>query len=345
MTHRAPPILLLVLALVSPAVFAGPTDLVIATTAAEFERTRVLQNALSAQVSDMGATVRLAPVDESDATAADNPAAFGAVVARRTGADALVWMAGDTVFVYAGDEQSRNFFSRALPTGEKSWELTCDAVASMIRTMVFPPEDPSPDATAVGTATAAPGPSAPAAPGPVPVTADRRTSRIRFGAGAGYAPMAMSTRHPFLSGGRLEFDLEVGRFLRFNAGVALLQTARTDGFRLRRLPVSVGVTGQLSAGRWRPGLELSGTLDVTGVPDAERSHETRRVYAAAGLAAAVGLVLIPRLELVARAGVDLYQASNRYLDGAGRTVFDYPPVQGRFFLGVIVWMSEKTFSR
>lgn len=312
----------------------------------EVDQLEILRESVSSQLSDYGVEVSVVQVEMDESSVSDSPG-FGARIGEETGAGVVIWLGEGRVFVFARDKDTQNFLTRPWPTSGDSWALQCDAVASMIRAMISPWfEEPTHDSGEIEVQQ-----DENPLHTPETVEQDIKTKKqifFRMGAGLGYAPKIMSTSEPYLNGMQINLDFGLGEYIRLEAGVAFMQAARNGIYGFYQVPIRIELEGRLPIRKWNIGLGFSYILNMTkvsGSADNGSATDASRNYSGIGTSAVVGYCPKPWFELQFKGGIELYQESNSYYDGSGNSVFNYPPLQGRFFLGAIFWFLGNRFSR
>ncbi len=316
-------------------VFAqSPKRAVILSPPSETQRIGVLKDAVTSQLSDLGVEVLVQTLEDREVISQD---LLGVAERHRkeSRAVAVIWVGEGGVHVLAGDEEQSNHVSRSLPTGDGDWETQCDAIASVIRS-VLSPWLASHGAPAI--LERGPDPEAPSQVLSMPA----RFHAI--GVAGAYAPMIMSRRQPWLHGGWLGLDVRWLEYFRMSVGGAIVPVLRRRSYGLQRIPLRVEAEGRWALGPWSLGAALSYVLDIARVRGSDLGGDANRFYHGLGVVAVMAHRPISWMELRIVGGMDLYQAANRYVDQDGETIFQYGPVQGRLGFGLVFWLWGDSFS-
>jgi hypothetical protein len=325
---------------------AEEPPVVVLLSPTESERdSSTLKAAVSAQLSDFDVDVRIGESDPLPASAADQ-----ADIARRTASEqealAVVWIGADAdqIQVFVDDGEDGTVLQRPIPSEGDDWEELSDAIASMVRSMLVPwldePEPAGETPDAESTAEEASDTVDPAAES---LDTPSHQLLVLLGARVGYEPVVMSQEDRYLNGAYVGLGLCLGRYLGFDAGLALLQVARVriDGedIRLTRWPVRIAASGRLPIRRAVLGLRLAFVVNATrvhGIPSEETTDDTDLDYLGLGPSIFVGFGATEWLELGIDGGVDFYFDSNDYVY-RDQVMFTFAPVQPRFFAGAVFY--------
>ena len=245
--------------LLANAVQADPVDeqpsVVLLAPADSQQDFATLLTAISAQLSDFEVELRMGE-SEPLPEAAEDQAVLARDFAAEQGALVVVWLTPDTaqVCLFVDDGGEGLVQQRQIPEESDDWEELCDAIASMLRSMLVPwldeivPESEPPTTEAAVETRADTEPDS-AVRDADPVPAPQREVLVLLGARVGYEPVVMSQEDRYLNGAYVGLGLCLGRYLGFDAGLAVFQIARVsiDGqdLRLTRWPVRLAASGRL----------------------------------------------------------------------------------------------------
>jgi hypothetical protein len=257
----------------------------------------VMAASVETQLSDIGVAVRLvrAPLT---ATSTDDLGRLAKSVSRRERSPMVVLVNTETMGIYLDEGRTENFVRRPFP-GEAKWEDTCDAAASVARSVLeyWLNEEEAPEGRfeAAGGETGEEPEKEPEEPTqeikppppPKPALASQQsTGGFSWGTGVnvGYVLQVASSQYAVLNGAHFGLGLRLTRFFRFDVGLDVLQRMKweNDGwqFSFRRLPVRTIVSGQWMS-KWlaigaSTGLVVDITkMDATAPPAREEEEEDR----------------------------------------------------------------------
>ena len=343
---------------------AGATaDLVIISSDADQIRHSVLQESIDAQLMDYNASSELYlaqppfPTDEGALSTVRRLAA-------ETGSKAVLWLGETRFYLYVTEGEESHLFTRLLPENTGSWEVQCDAIASIVQAMLSPwLASTSMETPAVSAETNLQPPVKSTdstdinrrpdnykqndAPRTRTRTARHRRLRVsrseistnvRPGIGAAFATCLMSTENMWASGADGTLTLQLGKyFLVSTESGFLLDT--TQSFRMLRIPVRLRTEILWKITSFSIGFGASFILDVTRVSSTDHSkiNNHGQVYFGVGGSISFMYEVNPIFSIVARGGVDVYQAADNYWF-QDDLIFYYGELQGRTSIGIIFWL-------
>lgn len=284
---RSPaPIAALALALVAAPVRADdPRRVVLVEPAPGDAATAQLERALRPHLTAADATVHVVagtpPADDDLARAA-----WGAEVAAREGADAVLWIEEDpaagTLTLHLVDARARVSSVRADP-GDRFDQVRTVALAvrpNVVRSLDRPrPVDPAPPADDDTDSTA----SRPAG------------ARRRLAPSASLAALALASGQGATLGARAEFGLRIGRHLELRLGLAAVLPETLEGDNTEpatdrlRLPLSLAVGAILPLEGWALAGGVEGGLAIALLERPDGTEERTRVAPAVGATVAARL--------------------------------------------------------
>lgn len=343
---------------------AGATsDLLIISSDADQIRHSILQESIDAQLMDYDASSELYlaqppfPTDEGALSTVRR-------LASETGSKAVLWLGESRFYLYVTEGEESHLFTRVLPENTGSWEVQCDAIASIVQAMLSPwLASPSPVPPVVSAETKVHPPANSTNPTDVnrrpdtsrpedePRTRTRtarhrrlRMSRsetstnVRPGVGAAFATCLMSTENMWASGADGTLTLKLGKyFLVSTESGFLLDT--TQSFRMLRIPVRLRTEILWKITSFSIGFGASLILDIARVSSTDHSeiNNDGQVYFGAGGSISFMYEVNPIFSIVARGGVDVYQAADNYWFQKD-LIFYYGELQGRTSIGIIFWL-------
>lgn len=310
-------------------------ELVILAPQGQQERLEPLSISIGSQLVDFDISVKTVAVN-NETTLTDASMDIARAYTNAPSVMGVLWLATDSFYLYIAEEEDSHFFSRPLPEQSGSWELHCDAIASVVRAMISSWRDSASEPSASQSETI-PRDTAPSTrhPEDTKTTSSSPRRPVRFTAGVAYAPYIMSSKTPWVNGISLTIGIRIGSLLQisFEPGMAI---ANHSPFRLHRFPLRLNIGAILEKSSLSFGASLLLVTDVSYISSTAKEPlaQSKVQYIGFGGSVLVAYNMHPKISWFCQIGVILYSASNTYWHN-NKIVFSFEPVQESIMGGII----------
>ena len=310
-----------------------------------------LERALEAHFRDFDVLVQLKHVDKSLENF-DEQVAEARRGVSDIGAHSVIWFDWEKGLVYVmvldrttepDGAATEHLLDRPLPRSEEG-EVVIDAVASLVRSVLYEWLERGGDATEVEVVTEREPEDDKAVEQTDTVTAEKKTalSHLSYYVAGGYIHLLASFADTTQHGGTLRFGMMLTPHVEVGIGLDLLGFIRlsssTDTIALSRWPLRLRLLGIWPLGKFELGLETSLLVTfsrIHGLADEDVVSEITRVDPAFATSLMVRYQLFDRLSAWAEVGVDVYGARVEYMMN-DEIMIQLSPVQLRFAVGLAV---------